>query len=360
MSIKDAAFEALKGVNYPGFSKDIVSLGAIEEIESSPGLLKVKMRPIGGADENALKALAEEIHKALGDVAESGEIEITFGNQTGPKHDHPPHGEGENVFVRKQIAGVKQVIPIISGKGGVGKSTVAVNIASALVKLGNKVGLLDLDIFGPSTHRMLGVKDRLVAHDNKIAPSEAHGIKVVSVGMAVAEDEALVMRGPMVMKLLNDLLNNVTWGELDYLIVDMPPGTGDVPLSLAQQIAITGAVVVTTPQDISLIDVRRAVAMFRQTQTRILGLIENMSYYRCDNCGDVAHIFGSEGGAREAARLSIPLLGKIPLTKSICEEAEAGNPILDGDKHSELAKVFEEIAGKIITAANVEETAPTA
>ncbi|VAX15849.1 [4Fe-4S] cluster assembly scaffold protein Mrp (=ApbC) [hydrothermal vent metagenome] len=358
MSIKEKALEALKSVNYPGFSKDIVSLGAVEEIESSPGLLKVKMRPISGADEKALEALAERIHKALGDVAESGEIEIAFGNQDAPKHE-PHQGEGENVFVRKQIAGVKRVIPVISGKGGVGKSTVAVNIAHTLAKLGNKVGLLDLDIFGPSTHRMLGVKDRLLAHDNKITPSEAHGIKLVSVGMAVEEDEALVMRGPMVMKLINDLLNNVSWGELDYLIVDMPPGTGDVPLSLAQQIAISGAVVVTTPQDISLIDVRRAVAMFVKTETRILGLIENMSYYRCDNCGDVAHIFGSEGGAREAARLKLPLLGKIPLTKTICEGAEAGAPIFAGEENAELAKVFEEIAGKIVTAVNAEEAGST-
>jgi len=179
-------------------------------------------------------------------------------------------------------------------------------------------------------------------------PAMAQGLKIISIGMAVDDDEAMVMRGPMVMKVLDQLINQVDWENLDYLIVDMPPGTGDVPLSLTQKLAITGAVVVTTPQDVALIDVRRAANMFRQTKTHILGIVENMSHYVCAKCGDTAHIFGHGGGQKESDRLGVPLLGSIPLMKVICEEADKGSPIFDRKKNPELAKVFEELARNVM------------
>lgn len=356
MENKESIIEALKKVNYPGFSKDIVSLDAVENVQVSEGLITVTMRPIS-ADQAALDMLRANIESEIAKVDGSSAIQVNLNE--GHAGGESSHGEQDSPFVRNKLPGVGAVIPVISGKGGVGKSTVAVNLAYTMSRLGAKVGILDLDIFGPSVHKMLGINEKLQTAGAHIIPVEAHGMKIVSVGMTVEDDQALILRGPMVMKLLEQLINSVDWGELDYLIVDMPPGTGDVPLSLVQKIEVAGAVVVTTPQDISLIDVRRAVDMFKKTDTRMIGLVENMSHYVCENCGDVAHIFGKDGGALEAEKLGMPLLGKIPLVKSICEEAESGKPIFDRDKHPELAKVFEDIAKQVetATASSEKETA---
>lgn len=341
---KDNITSALRSVNYPGFGKDIVTLGAVDVIEIHGDQVYVGLKKIA-ADAPVLEKLYGEAREAVLKLNPS--LTVTVGEGAPSPEKPKPKEKGDDPYVRNKIPGVRCIIPVVSGKGGVGKSTVAVNLAYTLAQLGHKTGLLDLDLFGPSVHRMLGATGRLQVEDNMIIPIEKDKLKLISVGMALEDDEALILRGPMVMKLLNQLMNQVNWGELDYLIVDMPPGTGDIPLSLTQQLAVTGAVVVTTPQDISLIDVRRAVAMFRQTDTYILGLVENMSYYVCEKCGDVAHIFGKGGGEREADKFNLPMIGQIPLVKSICEEADAGNPIFDRTKSPELSKVFEKLAQRV-------------
>jgi len=360
MPTNEQVLDALRGVAYPGFSKDIVSLGAVESVEAAPDQVTVRLKRVS-ADEATLAELVENAYKALTPIAGGAEVDILVGgapvdtghghgHHHGHGHDHGhEHSHGANPFKRGTLPGVKRVVPVTSGKGGVGKSTVAVNLAAGLTRLGNKVGILDLDIFGPSVHKMLGAAgERLSIAGGKIIPVERHGLKVVSIGMAADDAEALIMRGPMVMKVLDQLINQVGWGELDYLVVDLPPGTGDVPLSLVQSLAINGAVVVTTPQDVALIDVRRAVTMFQQTETHILGIVENMSYYQCEKCGDVAHIFGHDGGAREAERQGLPLLAQIPLTKTICEEMDRGQPVFDETVSPQIAKVFENLARRVI------------
>ncbi len=351
MPDKDEILSSLKEVNYPGFSKDIVTLGAVNTVSvEENGHVVIDMKTIS-ADPDILDRLVEDINAVVRDKTGAVNIDVLFGGapQSSGASCGSGHGQGhdESPFKRNKIPGVKHIVPVVSGKGGVGKSTVSVNLAYGLSQLGHKVGLLDLDLFGPSIHRMLGTKNaRLAMVGDMIDPHEQWGLKVVSIGMAMGENEALIIRGPMVMKLLNQLMNEVQWGELDYLIVDMPPGTGDVPLSLVQNLDITGAVVVTTPQDISLIDVRRAVQMFKKTDTRILGVVENMSYYRCDKCGDIAHLFGHGGGERESAAIGVPFLGGVPLVKTICEAAEAGSPIVDREQDPQLADVFDKLARK--------------
>ncbi|MDH5639581.1 MAG: Mrp/NBP35 family ATP-binding protein [Nitrospinota bacterium] len=354
MELSEKIESALKKINYPGFSKDIVTLGAVEKIEAADsGPVRIFLKQISGNDETR-DALVSQIEESLKPVVDGAGVEVYSGGKPLGAAAQPAPGQeqGQPVFVRDKLSGVKQIIPVTSGKGGVGKSTVAVNLAYTLSQLGKKVGILDLDIFGPSIPKMLGINERLGVRDDWIIPGEAKGLKVISIGMAIDDEEAMIMRGPMVMKVLDQLLNHVEWGELDYLLVDLPPGTGDVPLSLVQKVAITGAVVVTTPQDISLIDVRRAISMYRQTQTHILGIVENMSYHVCQNCGEKTHIFGEGGGTKEAEKYGVPLLGEIPLLKVICDEADKGSPVFDQEKNPELAMVFENLARTVMAKAD--------
>jgi len=348
MVTKEQVQETLSKVIYPGFNKDIVSTGAVLDIEITDDSITVSVRPIS-AENETISGLATEIKAAVAGIADGAEVIVAMGGQAGGEHGQSQAQEEQgSPFVRNKLPGVKHIVPVSSGKGGVGKSTTAVNLAFSLSQLGYKTGILDLDIFGPSIHKMLGATEKLEIVDNMIVPVSRHGLKVISVGMAVEDAEAMILRGPMVMKLIDQLINQVNWGELDYLIVDLPPGTGDVPLSLTQQVAVTGVVVVTTPQDVALIDVRRSVSMFQKTGTHILGLVENMSFYVCEKCGDIAHVFGKDGGKEESEKLGVPLLGSIPLTKSICEEADKGSPIVDREKSPELFELFEKLAKQVI------------
>jgi ATP-binding protein involved in chromosome partitioning len=255
--------------------------------------------------------------------------------------------------------GVGAIIAVASGKGGVGKSTVAVNLAIALKALGKRVGLLDADIYGPSIPRMLGLKGKPVSKDGKkLEPMEAWGLKAISIGFLVEEDQPMIWRGPMVMTALTQLLNDVAWAPLDVLVVDMPPGTGDAQLTLAQRVSLAGSVIVSTPQDIALIDARKGLAMFQRTQVPVFGIVENMSTFICPHCGHESHIFG-HGGAREtAAKLGTDFLGEIPLHIAIRETSDGGTPITASDPSSPQAKAFIAVAEKVLAKLDAANTRP--
>ena len=247
----------------------------------------------------------------------------------------------------QRVSGVDRIIAVASGKGGVGKSTVASNLAVALARQGRRVGLLDADIYGPSQPRMMGVSKRPASPDGKIIePLQAHGVTMMSIGLMLKEDEAVIWRGPMIMGALQQLITQVAWGELDILIIDLPPGTGDIQLTLCQRTHLTGALVVSTPQDVALLDARKALDMFVKLKTPVLGLIENMSTYICPNCGHEAHIFGHGGVAEEARRLDLPFLGELPLNIEVRLAGDAGTPIAATD--GPLAEPYMRLAARLV------------
>jgi ATP-binding protein involved in chromosome partitioning len=245
------------------------------------------------------------------------------------------------------VTGVDRILAIASGKGGVGKSTVSSNLAVALARAGRRVGLLDADIYGPSQPRMMGVSKRPASPDGKtIIPLQAHGVTMMSLGLMLEEDKAVVWRGPMLMGALQQMLGQVEWGRLDVLIVDLPPGTGDVQLTLCQRSQVTGAIVVSTPQDVALLDARKAISMFNMLKTPILGLIENMSTYICPNCGHEAHIFGHGGVRAEAERIGVPFLGEIPLSLDVRIAGDSGTPIAAGE--GAVADAYAALAARLV------------
>jgi len=275
-------------------------------------------------------------------------------------HDHAhSHGPAEPSGA-KGVAGVGSIIAVASGKGGVGKSTVAVNLALGLAALGLKTGLLDADIYGPSVPRLLDIKDKPRSDGKKLSPIEKFGLKAMSIGFLVDEDKPMIWRGPMVQSAITQMLGDVEWAPLDVLVVDMPPGTGDAQLTLAQRVPLKGAVIVSTPQDLALIDARKGLAMFRKTEVPVLGIVENMSLFICPNCGHEAHIFG-HGGAREtAARLGVDFLGEIPLVQAIRETSDAGTPIVAQAPNGPEARAFLALAQKVAEklSARAERSAP--
>lgn len=248
----------------------------------------------------------------------------------------------------KSLPQIKNIIAVASGKGGVGKSTVAVNLALALQQLGASVGLLDADIYGPSQPHMLGVKEQpLIKDDKSIQPIIAHGLQTMSIGYLINADTPAVWRGPMVSGALQQMLNSTSWQDLDYLIIDLPPGTGDIQLTLAQKIPVCGAVVVTTPQDVALLDVTKAISMFARVKVPTLGIVENMSMHICSNCGHQDQIFGATGGATLAEQYKVPLLGRLPLERSVREQGDCGVPIVVAQPESATTQIFFDIAAKL-------------
>ncbi|MGN6527293.1 MAG: iron-sulfur cluster carrier protein ApbC [Burkholderiaceae bacterium] len=246
------------------------------------------------------------------------------------------------------LPGVANVVAVSSGKGGVGKSTTAVNLALALAAEGARVGLLDADIYGPSLPLMMGIEGRPESADGKtMEPLGNHGVKVMSIGFLVDPEQAVVWRGPMATQALDQLLRQTNWGELDYLVVDMPPGTGDIQLTLSQRVPLTGAVIVTTPQDIALLDARKGLNMFEKVGVPILGIVENMAVHVCTNCGHVEHIFGAEGGKRMAAQYGVPYLGALPLTLAIREQTDSGTPTVVADPDGEIAALYKAVARQV-------------
>jgi len=313
---------ALASVNYPGFSRDIVSFGLVKSSEVVDGTAQVKLQ-IQTRDAAVPKTIFEECHQVLDPLfggAERVRIEIDV--------QDPPGAQGGESSGSQKLPGVKRIIAVGSGKGGVGKSTVASNLAIALSKQGLSVGLLDCDLYGPSVPLMLGVSNhqpQANEHD-QIVPIDAHGLKLMSMGFLLSDQSPVIVRGPMATRYTQQFLQQVAWGELDVLILDLPPGTGDIQLTLVQTVALDGAVIVTTPQEVAMIDARKAVAMFAKVNVPILGLIENMSYFECDH-GERYHLFGQGGAKKECERLKVPLLGQIPLEPVIGQRCDGGEPI---------------------------------
>ena len=261
----------------------------------------------------------------------------------------PPHSPAGSPMARQaEIPGIAAVIAVASGKGGVGKSTTALNLALGLKALGLRVGLLDADIYGPSVPRLTGIREKPELNDDrKMVPIERFGLSIMSIGFLVEEDTAMIWRGPMVMSAITQMLRDVAWGTLDVLVVDMPPGTGDAQLTLAQNVPLKGAVIISTPQDLSLIDARRGLAMFRKVNVPVFGIIENMSYFQCPHCGTRSDIFGHGGARHEAERLGVPFLGEVPLHMAIRETSDAGNPVVASDPDGPHAAIYRAIASQV-------------
>jgi ATP-binding protein involved in chromosome partitioning len=328
---RDRVEAALKGWTEPHLGTDLVSAGALREV-SAEGAVSLELGfPLGSyADDLALEV--KGMLAAAG--MERAHVRVTSAILS--------HAVQRNL---QPLPGIKNVIAVASGKGGVGKSTVAVNLALALVSDGAKVGMLDADIYGPSQPRMLGLSGRPSSKDGKhIEPMQAYGLKCMSIGFLIDAEQPMVWRGPMVTQALVQLIRDTLWGELDYLIVDMPPGTGDAQLTLSQQVPVSGAVIVTTPQEIALLDARKGLKMFQKVEVNILGVVENMSTHVCSNCGHEEHIFGQGGGERMAAEYSVPFLGSLPLDLSIREQTDNGRPSVVAEPQGTIAARYREIA----------------
>lgn len=333
---KEQVIEALRTVNDPEIHKDLVSLGMVKAVEVEEGRVRVQIQLTTPAC--PLKnVIGGDVEAALAKLPGFKSVQIDFSANVASRRAT----EGE------LVPGVRNIIGVASGKGGVGKSTVALNLAISLQKTGARVGLLDADIYGPNIPTMMGLTEAPRIDGNKMVPLEKFGVKMISMGLLVPEDAPVIWRGPMLNNALRQFFGDVQWGELDYLIVDLPPGTGDVQISLVQLVNVTGCVIVTTPQTVSLQDARKGLAMFQQTNTPVLGLIENMSYFICDGCGKRHNIFDTGGGEKAAASLGIPFLGAIPLGVNVRDGGDRGLPVSAADPQCEHSQRFMEIAQRL-------------
>ena len=357
---KERVLDALKRVKGPDLAGDIVAQGLVSEIVIHKGKVyfAIQVDPARAGELEALRQAAERVVAAVPGV-EAVTVTLTADRPSGGGNG-PGQAAAGSPFTRPGAArdarhrpggvpGVSNIIAVASGKGGVGKSTTAVNLALALKDHGLRVGILDADIYGPSMPRLLGLKGQpQQISGNQLAPMEAYGLKVMSMGFLVDEETPMIWRGPMVMSALSQMLKNVAWGELDVLVVDMPPGTGDAQLTMAQQVPLAGAVIVSTPQDLALIDARKGLNMFRKVNVPVLGIVENMSTFICPHCGEPSNIFGHGGARAEAARLGVPFLGEVPLTIAIRETSDEGRPVVATDPSSAGAMAFRDIAARTL------------
>ncbi len=345
--------ELLKQVKYPGYSRDIVSFGFIKNVAECDGMVKVELS-ISNIPDQVQLDLTHDIVKTVSALPGIKEVNVKY--MEAPKAAAKPRAMGADPWAdQKYIPGIKAIVAVASGKGGVGKSTIAVNLACALNQLNYKVGLLDCDIYGPSIPIMMGTKKQPeVVEEDMLLPVLQYGLEVMSIGFLLNDDEPVIWRGPMIQSAIKQFLTGVQWGDLDYLIIDLPPGTGDAQLSLAQAVPITGVVIVSTPQDVALIDAKKGVAMFNKVNVPVVGIVENMSYFICPHCNEKTAIFSSGGAKTEAERLKVPFLGAVPLDTEIRIGGDEGKPIVIANPASPQSKIFMEIARE--TAAIVANT----
>jgi len=374
---QDQILQALKTVNDPDRGVDIVTLGMVTGLVVKDGHVgfSIEVDPKRGPQMEPLRKAAEKAVDALPGIlsvtavltAHSGsrgaapqQAQHSHGhNHSHAGHNHAGHshgpaqgaaqGQGAGGGTAKALVpGVRSIVAVASGKGGVGKSTTATNLALGLAAMGKRVGMLDADIYGPSQPRMMGISGKPMSKDGKrLEPLMNFGVKCMSMGFLVPEDTPMIWRGPMVMGALEQMLRDVAWGELDILVVDMPPGTGDAQLTMSQRVPLAGAVIVSTPQDIALLDARKGLNMFRKVDVPVLGIVENMSYHVCSNCGHREEIFGHGGAKREAEKLGVEFLGEVPLHIAIRETSDSGSPIVVSQPDGEHAKAYRAIAAKI-------------
>jgi ATP-binding protein involved in chromosome partitioning len=341
---KDEVLSALRAVQDPDLHKDIVSLGFVKEVQIKGGEVDftVELTTPACPVKEEMKSEAEGRVRALpGVTAARARMTANVSTRGG--------------LGRQQIPGIRNIVAVGAGKGGVGKSTTSVNLAVALARKGARVGLLDGDVYGPNIPQMLGCwTTPEVDAEKHIVPPEAQGVKVISMGMLVPPDQPIIWRGPMLHGAVQQFMRDVVWGELDYLIVDLPPGTGDVALSMAQSVPMAGAVVVTTPQGVSVSDVRKAVAMFRQLNIPVLGVIENMSYFVCGHCQERTEIFGNGGGRRMAEEMGIPFLGEVPIDTRVRSGGDEGQPIVTAAPDAPAAQAFLDLASRVAAQVSIQ------
>jgi ATP-binding protein involved in chromosome partitioning len=354
--------DILKTVTYPGYSRDIVSFGMVKNISIEGKNVGVLIRLTEHQPQIA-DQVRQSVSAALRSLPGVGNLQVDLEMPPAPApqaghehhgHDHHDHDHGRQAppFPTNEaqpLPGVQSIVAVASGKGGVGKSTVATNLAVALSQAGLRTGLLDADIYGPNIPLLMGVDGQPeVRDDNRIVPFFNHGVKMQSLGFFLTDSTPVIWRGPMVMKAVQQLLQDTDWGELDVLVIDMPPGTGDVQLTLVQTVPLTGAVLVTTPQNLALLDVQKGAEMFRHVDAPLLGIVENMSFYLCPDCGKETEVFRHGGGQKESERLGIPLLGRIPLESAVCDAGDAGVPVVVGEPDGRAGQEFRQVAAAVV------------
>ena len=358
--------DMLKTVPYPGYSRDIVSFGMVKNISIDGRNVGVLIRLTEHQPQIA-DQIRESVSAALRNVPGVANLQVDLEMPPAPaprdeRHEHGDHGQHDHhghahgrqapafpTHEAQALPGVRSILAVASGKGGVGKSTVATNLSVALSLAGLQTGLLDADIYGPNIPLLMGVDGKPeVRGDNRIVPFFNHGVKMQSLGFFLTDSTPVIWRGPMVMKAVQQLLQDTDWGELDVLVIDLPPGTGDVQLTLVQTVPLTGAVLVTTPQNLALLDVQKGAEMFKHVNAPLLGIVENMSFYLCPDCGKETEIFRRGGGQKESERLGIPLLGRIPLESAVCDAGDAGVPVVVGEPDGRAGQEFRQVAAAVV------------
>ncbi len=345
--ISETVRDALKSVKYPGYSRDIVSFGLVKNVAVNNGAASVTIE-LSSANQDVARQLKTECEAILKRVPGITLAHIDMRMPAGDKPGQTGTAGGPNPWAHQnKVPGIARIVAVASGKGGVGKSTCSVNLACALNQLGSRVGLLDCDIYGPSIPLMMGIRQRpTISPEQKMVPPANYGVKLMSMGFLIDDDSPVIWRGPMIMKTVQQFFHSVDWGELDYLLVDLPPGTGDAQLSLCQTVPLDGGVIVTTPQEASLGVVRKGIAMFEKVNVPILGIIENMSYFTAPG-GERVEIFGHGGGRAEAARKNVPFLGEVPIFTEIRVGGDEGHPVVISAPKSPPGQAFIRIAGSL-------------